>query len=435
IFSSFVSRTWDYALNDELDFVLDQNQPSHINVCFDEPLLDGEVNDWCLEPIEFDRLSKERAFQEKGRHEGLVEHCGSGCLVDNQNREASVLEQFLTRVAHPLVVVGRLNRKDQLKVEKILAHWNCPLYLESLSGLRESPVLREFRLESGEGIFYSTWTKKYFDGIIRIGGIPTLRLWRELETSLRDWPVLSFSDQSFSGLSRIEDSPLSLQELDGLNLARQGEGLGDYGRELLSWDRRRSDQLKNLLNLHLHSEPSLISSLSRLIPEGSLVFLGNSLPIREWELAADYSSRGLQLYSNRGVNGIDGILSSFLGVAQAKRENWVILGDLSTLYDLNAPWALPMAKGLAWRFVVVNNFGGKIFHRMFGEPLFQNRHEISFEGFAELWQLDYYRWHAIPRSLPEMTRGALIELRPDQEASDAFWSEYKMLNEVMNCCS
>jgi hypothetical protein len=70
---------------------------------------------------------------------------------------------------------------------------------------------------------------------------------------------------------------------------------------------------------------------------------------------------------------------------------------------------------------------------MFGNPLFQNRHHLSFEGFAELWNIDYCRWHRVPEVLPELSSVVVIEIRPDQRATDYFWKDYLALKEVSVC--
>ena len=81
------------------------------------------------------------------------------------------------------------------------------------------------------------------------------------------------------------------------------------------------------------------------MPDPCTLVLGNSLPIREWDLAATFRCARLEIGASRGLNGIDGQTSTFLGFAEATTENWAILGDLTTLYDLAAPWILPQLPG------------------------------------------------------------------------------------------
>ncbi|MBK9041240.1 MAG: 2-succinyl-5-enolpyruvyl-6-hydroxy-3-cyclohexene-1-carboxylic-acid synthase [Bdellovibrionales bacterium] len=418
IFSHFVRQSWDLGDQEYWEGRIDLSQPSHINVCFEEPFLDAEVTEW--------HPSLARSVGTPAWHGEALK---GRSKTDGSVLEVKGIDDFFEKASRPLVLVSRLSSLCRPMVECALKEWGWPIYAEATSGLRESSVLKDLRIESGEGIFESSRFLETFDGVIRIGGVPTTRLWRDLESKLSDWPVLNFSSGGHSGLSRVKNQAMPL---DSVSLRRAPKSTECF-RDFFIYDRQRGERLKNLLSLSLSSEPGIFSELSKMIPSSSLVFLGNSLPIREWDLTANFEYRGLEVLSNRGANGIDGLFSTFLGASKEGRENWAIVGDLSALYDLNAPWALSVSKGEIWRFIVINNFGGKIFHRMFGNPLFQNRHDLSFEGFAELWNIDYCRWHRVPEVLPELSSVSVIEIRPDQRATDCFWKDYLALKEVSVC--
>ena len=109
--------------------------------------------------------------------------------------------------------------------------------------------------------------------------------------------------------------------------------------------------------------------------------------------------QGSHFYANRGANGIDGLISTFLGIAaDHAHDSWLILGDLSTLYDLAGPWILgQMPAQSRIRIVVINNGGGKIFSQVASlralpenaRAVIENRHAIGFRPLAELWGLEY----------------------------------------------
>ena len=148
----------------------------------------------------------------------------------------------------------------------------------------------------------------------------------------------------------------------------------------------------------LQTEPRFIRALSELIPGGSLVFLGNSLPVREWNAFATFEDRSLRCHANRGANGIDGALSTFFGLSADESESWCLAGDLTTLYDLGAPWILPQLPRARRRIVILNNGGGKIFRHVPGLheldratwTLIENPHGLGFRGWAGFWGLDYH---------------------------------------------
>jgi 2-succinyl-5-enolpyruvyl-6-hydroxy-3-cyclohexene-1-carboxylate synthase len=158
-----------------------------------------------------------------------------------------------------------------------------------------------------------------------------------------------------------------------------------------------------------------------------VVYLGNSLPIREWDLAAVRTGGPGAVGVNRGANGIDGQLSTFLGMCTPGREHWAIVGDLTALHDLGAPWVLPRLATGPIRMVVVNNGGGQIFRRLFPYPELRNEHGLTFARWADMWGLAYQRWDAVPpvTALPDRV---VIELAPDAAATDAFWRAYDALD-------
>jgi 2-succinyl-5-enolpyruvyl-6-hydroxy-3-cyclohexene-1-carboxylate synthase len=132
--------------------------------------------------------------------------------------------------------------------------------------------------------------------------------------------------------------------------------------------------------------------------------------------------------ANRGVNGIDGQIATFFGLALPGVENWCLIGDLTALYDLAAPWILAQrGHDLLARIVVINNGGGQIFSRIFRNDLFINRHEVSFEAWAKMWSLPYQRWTEIPREIVPVSGVEVVELVPDEAATRRFWDRYDEL--------
>src|SRR5262249_13096238 len=187
------------------------------------------------------------------------------------------------------------------------------------------------------------------DSVIRIGNVPTLRFWRDLDEARRDLPVVSYSRLPFAGLSRGE-----LHSIDDLPEMSAPWSVEDD----------RSEAIQRILDDEPQSELAMIRELSRTIPHGSRVYLGNSLPIREWDLVATREPRGFTYEANRGANGIDGQLSTFFGQCERGRENVCVIGDLTAIYDSNAPWIVPQLGDVAFRIVIINNRGGRIFERV-----------------------------------------------------------------------
>lgn len=157
--------------------------------------------------------------------------------------------------------------------------------------------------------------------------------------------------------------------------------------------------------------------IGKNIPEGSVIHLGNSSPVR-YALIHDRVKRA-EYYSNRGTAGIDGCLSTAVGFAsESEKINTVIVGDLSFFYDSNALWNKYIDANL--RIIVIHNGGGNIFSMIKGPgetPAFkehfftENTHKA--EGLAKAFDLDYFS----ATNESELTQALAVFYSPDQKAA------------------
>jgi 2-succinyl-5-enolpyruvyl-6-hydroxy-3-cyclohexene-1-carboxylate synthase len=262
--------------------------------------------------------------------------------------------------------------------------------------------------------------------VIRIGGVPTVRLWRDLEDKLHKWPVLAIHNVEWSGLGRDKNPAVSYA--DGLREIMRTVPPAKAPSPALVFDVNYREQLEDLFERFPLAEQTLVHEISERLSDDARVFVGNSLPIREWDLAASYK-RQFTVASNRGLNGIDGLVSTFLGWSLPEVENVLILGDLSALYDLSGLW--PLTTGLVkntCKIFVINNGGGRIFHRMFqnkvkNTDVFENPHSIKFDAWAEMFGLPYARYAG--HKWPAIEGSAIVEVTPENLQTELFSNNYE----------
>jgi 2-succinyl-5-enolpyruvyl-6-hydroxy-3-cyclohexene-1-carboxylate synthase len=353
----------------------------HINIEFDEPLIDEEVSG--LRGLAVSEVETARP----------------------RDRATAQPIEF----ARPLVLIGGLHARDRDRVRNFAAQLNAPIYAEPLSGLREEPTLAHQLITAGERMI----GRGDFDGVIRIGNVPTARFWRDLDESRRDLALISFSALPFTGGSRGGVHPIEALPDDVMPRERD--------ERFFTTDRAHAAAIERILDDELQSELAMVRELSRTIPANARVYLGNSLPIREWDLVAAREQRGFVIEANRGANGIDGQLSTFFGQCDPSRPNVCVGGDLTAIYDSNAPWIVSqLDAGIDWWLVIINNGGGRIFsrvpslrklHQATRERMIENSHTLRFDHWAAMWGID----------------DRVAELNPDAEASRRAWERYDAL--------
>jgi 2-succinyl-5-enolpyruvyl-6-hydroxy-3-cyclohexene-1-carboxylate synthase len=140
----------------------------------------------------------------------------------------------------------------------------------------------------------------------------------------------------------------------------------------------------DLMDLDGWNEPAVAQCIAASLPLGASLFVSSSRPIRDIESFA-HPRDGVEVFANRGLAGIDGNLSTALGIASKRECTYAVVGDLSFLHDLTA---LVNRESLKLKLIVINNDGGGIFstlpqagvpgfEKIFGTPHGQDLFEIA----------------------------------------------------------
>ncbi len=174
-------------------------------------------------------------------------------------------------------------------------------------------------------------------------------------------------------------------------------------------------------------EGQVSASLPGILPQGTPLFVANSMPVRDLEYFCPANRRGLEVHCNRGANGIDGTLSTALGLAHGNRPTVLLTGDLALLHDANGFLSRPKFKG-SLTIVLINNNGGGIFGHLpvaqFEPPFeefFATPQEADFEKLCAAYGVSYQRVRDgkhLGRLLAKLPKRGVrvLEVRTDRQA-------------------
>lgn len=182
-------------------------------------------------------------------------------------------------------------------------------------------------------------------------------------------------------------------------------------------------------------EDLVVEELIQALPAASILFCSNSLPIRQLDSWSGAGTKPIRLTANRGVSGIDGNISTMLGIAASSSASvFGLLGDLACYHDMNG---LLAATGMNGVMVVLNNNGGGIFGYLPQANLEQfEQHwltptNLDFSKIAALYSLHFQRVTSQSRFAPALASAmqesglSLIEVVIDREQSlarhRAYW--------------
>jgi 2-succinyl-5-enolpyruvyl-6-hydroxy-3-cyclohexene-1-carboxylate synthase len=203
--------------------------------------------------------------------------------------------------------------------------------------------------------------------VLRFGATPTSksqRLWLEghrPEHLILVDPEAAWNDPSHLVSEILRVDPLALCTALNRRVSRS-RGESSWLQSVLRAERCTADVVESLLADEGELfEPCAIRELAEALPEAAILYVSNSMPVRDLDAFLPVSNRRLRVLANRGANGIDGMLSSALGAAASQSQPVVLLtGDLALLHDVGALQAA-QRHSLNLSVVVFDNDGGGIF--------------------------------------------------------------------------
>ena len=182
-------------------------------------------------------------------------------------------------------------------------------------------------------------------------------------------------------------------------------------------------------------EGRTIRELQQHIPDNSQVLVANSMTIRDFDYFWFSGESDAVLYGNRGVNGIDGTVSTALGLATNGKSTYLVTGDLSLFHDLNG-LAVAKTHNLNLTIILHNNDGGGIFEYLpqkgtkYFDYLFSTSQGLDYSGAAKLYGCGYTKISSPDELVSVLAKVSkesgvhIIEIPTDREYSRQLHRKY-----------
>ena len=358
--------------------------PVHLNFMFREPLEPR------VEPFSTVDSAAEKRWRTSDKPHTVYQ-------VETQRLDAESIQTVLDvfqNSEHGLIVLGRLQPTQQASGEilELIQHLGWPVYADIASGFRlghpDLPHIKEFELDS----------QSEPDTVLHLGG-----------------PILSKRVQhwlSSTGPANYVQVHAAPNRLDPNHKVthRIVSGVTAFCELLTThWVPRTTPTPKEansickaaintfFENTSELSEPLVARLVSQLLPNQHGLALGNSMPVRDMNMYADYNGSRARVGTNRGASGIDGNLASAVGFAAGLQQAVTLLiGDVAFLHDINSLQLVKQSR-YPMQIICLNNNGGGIFSFL---PIsqyedvfqfFETPHHRHFEHAARLFDLNYFR--------------------------------------------
>ncbi len=368
--------------------------PVHLNFPFREPLI----------PLPLDEIPEFDAAW-NGREDGApyVAIDNAAKVLDDAALDALAVD--LCRCERGLIICGPQFDPDLAEpVAQLARALGFPLLADPLSLVRCGPHDRDAVIDSYDAFLRDAQLGERLkpDLVLRFGAMPTSK------------PVLLFLQRFLDAKHVVfgagwEDPMLMASRMINAEPRHTCEGLlkritdKPRGRAWLeTWkriDRTTRAAIGDLVSgVEQPFEGRVFAELADLLPDGATLWASSSMPVRDLDTFFPGNERRLTFLSNRGANGIDGVISSALGASTVSQGPLVLtIGDIAFYHDMNGLLAAKL-HGLNATIILLNNDGGGIFsflpqatHGEHFEDLFGTPHGLDFRPAAEMYGASYHQ--------------------------------------------
>jgi 2-succinyl-5-enolpyruvyl-6-hydroxy-3-cyclohexene-1-carboxylate synthase len=312
------------------------------------------------------------------------------------------LAAAIDRAERPLIVAGRQTDPGlPAAIVELAAAARAPVLADPTSGLRFGGPHGAVVVDSYDLIARDAPDSLLPDLVIRFGDMPTskpLRAWLDgsgVDVIAVD-PPGRWNEPSRRAGALIRADARAVAGGVAARIAAGDEEWPQRWRGAGDAAARAVDEV--LASEERPTEPAIHRTLAAALADGDQLMLASSMPIRDAEAFMRRSEASVRAFSNRGANGIDGLVSTACGLAiGGAAPTWLVLGDLALAHDLGGLAATRLVAS-PLRIVVIDNGGGGIFDFLPQaaqveperfERLFTTPSELDLERVAALFELPF----------------------------------------------
>ena len=372
--------------------------PVHINVPLFEPL----VPELSRNHFEAGRSSFKVVKPNYGsvfdcRHENDLTHINNAVDIAHGNDGTNEINDLFKRYERILILAGpQIDIDEAETIRSFGAALQAPILADPLSNVRgcgtSKVVISTYdALLAGQAL----WHELKPDCVIQFGQIVVSK---RVQQMIASWTDVEYIEVNPTMDSMNPTGKTTMHVQASIDVFTHLYGKNNNSDTYLNIWRRLDQAGKKQLSLAIDEphcfEGRTIRELQKQIPEDGQIFVANSMTIRDFDYFWFSGESKAVLYGNRGVNGIDGTISTALGLAVNGRPTYLVTGDLSLFHDLNG-LAVAKTHNLNLTIILHNNDGGGIFEYLpqkgtkHFDYLFSTSQGLDYSGAAKLYGCGY----------------------------------------------
>lgn len=326
--------------------------------------------------------------------------------------EVQRLSKLFSQEKKGLIICGELHDAEfSDAVVKLSSDLNYPILADPLSNLRTGSHDKSSVIECYDAFMKDDYITEKLkpEVVIRFGAMPISKpLFQFLKRTADIYQIVVDRQGGWREPTLMASEMI---ECDETWLCRQISKTAEIQNDaqwMEAWRNVNETARELLASAEDHGgelfEGNIYRELQHAIPSQCHVIAGNSMPIRDLDNYFLNTEKNITVFANRGANGIDGVVSTALGIssAAADQPTFLVIGDLSFYHDMNGLLAAKMHK-LNLTIILVNNDGGGIFsflpqskEEKHFETLFGTPSGLHFKHAADMYDGSYTspaNWH------------------------------------------